>query len=92
MYYSYILENNKGRRYIGSCEDIAKRLNEHNANSIRSTKNKGPFKLVFKEDYEGALKRFTKCIELKDDSFEAYYNRGFAYELLKNDNNYSIFV
>ena len=51
MYYVYILENAKGRHYIGICEDLALRLRRHNQNSVRSTKNKGPFKIIHKEEF-----------------------------------------
>ena len=51
MYYTYVIENKKGWRYIGSSGDIAKRLSRHNSNSVRSTKNRGPFKIVFKEEF-----------------------------------------
>ena len=51
MYYAYILENKKGRYYIGSCADIQQRLKRHNQNSVRSTKNRGPFKLIYTEEF-----------------------------------------
>ena len=50
MWYVYVLQNEAGKHYIGSCQDLQKRLRRHNQNSVRSTKNKGPFKIIFKED------------------------------------------
>ena len=50
MYYVYVLENKEGRHYIGSCEDINRRLKRHNQNSVRSTKHKGPFKIIYSEE------------------------------------------
>ena len=31
-----------------------------------------------------AIESFSKCIELKSNYFQAYHNRGFAYEQKKN--------
>lgn len=50
-YYTYILKNIQGRYYIGSCKDLERRLKEHNRNAVSSTKNKGPFRLVHKEEF-----------------------------------------
>ena len=49
MYYVYVLENDTGKHYIGSCEVLTIRLKRHNQNSVRATKYKGPFKLVYQE-------------------------------------------
>ena len=51
MYYVYVLENNKSKHYIGSCINIELRLKKHNQNSVRATKNKGPFRIIFKEEH-----------------------------------------
>ncbi|MBM3246302.1 MAG: GIY-YIG nuclease family protein [Candidatus Omnitrophica bacterium] len=51
MYYIYVLKNNNGKHYLGSCENLEVRLERHNQNSVRSTKNKGPFKLIYKEEF-----------------------------------------
>jgi putative endonuclease len=43
----YILESqSNGRLYIGCTNDLNRRLEEHNANHTRSTRNKGPWELV----------------------------------------------
>ena len=74
MFYVYILENEKGKHYIGSCEDLESRLKRHNRNSVRSTKNKGPFKLIYKEEFvirtearkrENQLKSYKRSDRLK---------------------------
>ena len=51
MYCVYILRNVKGRCYIGSSKDLKRRLKEHNRNAVSSTKNKGPFRLIYKEEF-----------------------------------------
>ena len=50
MHYVYIAQSAKtGSYYIGSAANIEKRIKQHNSNQTRSTRNKGPFKLVYKE-------------------------------------------
>ena len=52
MHYTYILQSEKdGRYYIDSTDNIEKRLIRHNKGYSRYTKNKGPYALVYKEEY-----------------------------------------
>lgn len=52
MFITYILQSEKnGKHYIGSTDDIIKRIIKHNKGYSRYTKGKGPFKLVYKEEY-----------------------------------------
>ena len=51
-YYVYILENVKGRHYIGTTTEPSRRLTEHNSGSTRSTRPFGPWKLIYKEDFD----------------------------------------
>lgn len=53
MYCTYVLESLKDhKRYIGSSGDWKKRLSMHNAGSVFSTKHRGPFKLIYLEEFE----------------------------------------
>jgi putative endonuclease len=60
-YYVYILQSLKDNKYyIGSTSDVDKRLKFHNTGLQRSTRNRKPFKLVYKEQLPNktdALKR-----------------------------------
>lgn len=67
MFCVYIIQNEQGRRYIGSCKDITTRLTSHNRNWADATKGRGPFKLMYKEEFltrgearkrENELKRY----------------------------------
>lgn len=49
--------------------------------------NIGYINLVYLQEYETAVEYFTKVIELNAEYTEAYYNRGFAYEMLKDVEN-----
>lgn len=52
MYYLYIIQSEiKIWRYIGITADVQKRVAEHNAGKVRSTKPNRPLRLVYKEVY-----------------------------------------
>jgi putative endonuclease len=48
MYYVYVLKSPK-QFYIGSTSDLKRRFNEHKSNLSKSTKNRGPWKIVYYE-------------------------------------------
>jgi len=50
MYFVYVLYSEKlHKRYIGSSEDINRRLREHNLGKSKFTKAGIPWKLIYKE-------------------------------------------
>jgi putative endonuclease len=52
MFYVYLIRSRKdGEFYIGSTNDLKRRLLEHNKGLIHSTKNRKPFNLVYYESY-----------------------------------------
>jgi putative endonuclease len=61
MYYVYIIQSTDTYElYVGYTKDLKKRLVEHNTNKSFSTKNKGPWKLIYYESYrnkEDAIRR-----------------------------------
>ena len=62
--YVYILESEKNKRYyIGSTDDVARRLEQHNAGYVYTTKRMLPVKLVLVQEYESLTK--ARLIELK---------------------------
>jgi len=53
MYYVYILKSVKtGDLYIGFTGNLKKRIVEHNTDKNLSTKNKGPWVLIYSEMYK----------------------------------------
>ena len=58
MYYAYVLENNLGKRYKGSTDNLSERLEMHNdtdpekAKFHRTTYKKGPWKIIFNKEFE----------------------------------------
>ena len=61
MYFIYVLQSlTYGTRYIGSAENILKRLKEHNLGKCRYTSGRKPWKLVYDEKFSSrgeAIKR-----------------------------------
>jgi len=52
MYFIYVLQSLiYGTRYIGSAENILKRLKEHNLGKCRYTSGRKPWKLVYDEKF-----------------------------------------
>ena len=51
-YQMYVLRSlASGKFYVGHTENLAKRLFEHNCNRVPSTRNRGPWDLVYTEEY-----------------------------------------
>ena len=76
MFYTYVIRSKRNKKYYtGTTADLRKRFREHNENRVTSTKNRGPFELIY---YEG-------CIN-KDDAFtrERYLKTGMGKRYLKS--------
>jgi putative endonuclease len=61
MFTTYVLRSKTtGRFYTGSTADLTRRLHEHNSDISASTKHRGPWELVHREDFttlSGAVRR-----------------------------------
>ena len=69
MYYVYILQNNISKKYyIGATNDLVRRLHEHNRGQTRSTKRKGSWELIYREEYK--IKKETHLREKLIKSFK----------------------
>ena len=52
MFYVYvILSSSHNNRYIGSTDNVVKRVDEHNKGKCRYTSGRKPWTLVYKEQY-----------------------------------------
>ncbi len=76
MYYTYLIHSKKdGRFYTGYTRDLRNRLNEHNLGHVRSTKNRGPFELIY----------YEACLDEQDATArEKYLKTGMGKRYLKN--------
>lgn len=61
MHLIYVLRSKKDNNlYIGCTSDLEKRIKMHNNGFVRSTKNRRPLEIVFKENYEDKYEAFRK--------------------------------
>jgi putative endonuclease len=52
MYFVYVLRNPaNGRHYTGHTSDLTQRLGQHNHGVTKSTKNRGFWELVYREEF-----------------------------------------
>jgi len=69
MYFLYILQSQKnGRYYIGSTNNLERRISEHNSGKTRSLKYIRPLNIVFKQEFSEALD--AKRMEMKLKKFK----------------------
>ena len=73
MYYTYIIQSQKSDKfYIGSCHDIDKRIERHNAGATPSTKSGRPWKLVYSEKYQTNSQALKREREIKSKKSRKY--------------------
>jgi putative endonuclease len=66
MYFTYILQSTSSNKfYIGHTSDINSRLERHSGNREKATKNRGPWELVYFEEFETKSLSQTREYEIK---------------------------
>jgi putative endonuclease len=76
MQYVYVLRSTKdGKWYTGCTQDLWKRFSEHNDGKVASTKNRGPFELIYYEASLNSADAFAR---------EKYLKSGMGKRYLKN--------
>ena len=75
-YTVYILQSETtGRFYVGSTNDLRRRLHDHNAALGGWTRAKGPWKLVYCEEYRTRAEAVAREKQLKAMKSRAYLER-----------------
>jgi putative endonuclease len=76
MYYIYVIQSKKDKQfYTGFTGDLQNRLQEHNAGRVSSTKERGPFELIY----------YEACLNEQDAlAREKYLKSGMGKRYLKN--------
>lgn len=73
MFYLYVLKSKKDNDlYIGSTNDLRRRLLEHNSGKSLSTKNRRPFELRYYESYYNESDARKRESSLKKDGRALY--------------------
>lgn len=68
MFYVYVINSKKyNEMYIGSTNDLKRRIIEHNSGKVESTKSKKPYKLIYYEAYgtDTDARRREKMLKLR---------------------------
>jgi len=77
MFFVYIIRSIKTKKYyVGCTNNIERRLKEHNNNKTFSLKNRGPFELIYKEEYSTLKEARKREKEIKS------YKGGNAFKRL----------
>jgi len=77
MYYTYILRSLKdGGYYIGSSENLEKRLGDHNRGSVKASRNRRPLEIVYTEEYATRSEAVARERQIKS------YKGGVAFKRL----------
>ncbi|MBO3700855.1 GIY-YIG nuclease family protein [Roseivirga sp. E12] len=77
--YTYILESStSGRWYYGHSANVEERLLQHNAGQNKSTRNKGPWTLIFIRGFGNKLEANRFELYLKKLKNKSYIKREYA--------------
>ncbi|MGH9747252.1 MAG: GIY-YIG nuclease family protein [Candidatus Acidiferrales bacterium] len=72
-FFVYILQSeSSGRYYVGQTKNLGERVAYHNAGYSLALKNRGPWKLVYSEEYSSraeAMRRESQIKKQKDRKF-----------------------
>ena len=72
-YFVYILQSEQnGRFYIGHTADLRERMQRHNDGRSLYTKAKGPWKLIYQEEFRSRSEACKREREIKEKRNRAY--------------------
>jgi putative endonuclease len=75
-YYVYIIQSAKdGRYYVGSTQDIEARVARHNQGRSKYTRNRGPWEVVYFEEYSRRADAVKREKVIKNRKRRDYINR-----------------
>lgn len=83
VYSVYIIESEEGRWYYGSSEHLLQRVSDHNSNRATYTRFKGPWKLIFRRDFNNKSDALKFELLLKRLKNKNYIRTSFSEFFLK---------
>ncbi len=82
MYFLYILKSQKNNKfYIGSTNDLERRIKEHNSGKTKSLKYLRPLEIVFYKEFQNESDARKMEIKLKK-----FKNRNIIEQIVKQQN------
>ena len=76
MYYAYVLKSiNHGFQYKGHCQDLEKRLSQHNSGMTESIRPYIPFEIVYKEEFASESEAIAREKYFKTSAGRRYLNK-----------------
>ena len=76
MFYTYILQSQKSSRYyFGHTDNIPKILLRHNNGLVSATRNKGPWVLVYFENFNSQIEANQRELEIKSMKSKSYIEK-----------------
>lgn len=80
----YVLKSLKdGNRYIGSTNDLKRRLREHDEGKVFSTKNRRPLKLIYYQEFGNLIE--ARIYESKYKKSRGIFNKAVSDGILINN-------
>jgi putative endonuclease len=71
MHYVYVLKSRVDNKlYIGSTDDLRRRIEEHNSGKTKSIKHRIPFDLIYYEGYKNKTDSRKREISLKNEGYQ----------------------
>jgi putative endonuclease len=79
VYTVYVLQSERdGSYYVGQTSDVEERLKRHNRGTERATRGKGPWTLVYTEQYATRAEAMAREAEVKSRKKRAYIEKLIA--------------
>ena len=75
-YFVYILQSEQdGGFYVGHTADLRERMQRHNNGRSLYTKAKGPWKLIYQEEFHSRSEAYSREREIKEKRNRAYIDQ-----------------
>jgi len=65
FHFYILLSETTNRYYVGHTQDVEQRLAYHNANYSKSLRNRGPWRLVYEEEYKTRAQAMRRERQIK---------------------------
>lgn len=74
-YFIYILQADDGRYYIGQSDNLERRLGQHQAGRVQTTKSRTGWKLMHQEEFDTRIEAIKRERQIKKRKSRAYIKK-----------------